>query len=241
MSKNEIGFVKGNKRKLITMGVFFAILLAVVLGIFAKGYISAKEKYEDRIKELEAEVDKLLNDPDDYDIVSKEVSLDVINTSIQSIGELATLEYLYTDAGKFSDPKDFFGKDIPLAITTKTFIAKWDGSIKAGIDVEKIFVEIEKEKKEIIVHIPKAEILPHEIDDESIETLDEKDGLFNPIKIDDIRQFDSTSKIAMEERAIENGILDKAQENAQVIIYKLINVDVVAEQGYNIVFKVIEE
>ena len=74
---------------------------------------------------------------------------------------------------------------------------------------------------------------------DNIETLDEKDGLFNPIKVDDVREFDAVSKEAMEQRAIENGILDKAYENAKEIIEKLVNNDVVQEQGYTIIFEVI--
>ena len=65
--------------------------------------------------------------------------------------------------------------------------------------------------------MPKARILSHQIDKDSIETLDQKDGLFNPVKVEDVRTFDSVSQDAMEERAIENGILDKAFENAKNI------------------------
>lgn len=88
--------------------------------------------------------------------------------------------------------------------------------------------------------MPNAEILSHEIDNNSIETLDEKDGLFNPVKVDDVRQFDTVSKDAMEDRAIENGILDKALKNAEDIIEKLVNNDVVQEQEYTIKFEVME-
>ena len=122
----------------------------------------------------------------------------------------------------------------------KSFVAKWDGIIKSGIKVEEIIVEINDTKKEIVIHMPKAEILSHEIDDDSIETLDEKDGLFNPVKVEDVRQFDAVSKEAMEERAIENGILEKASENAKEIIEKLVNNDVVQEQGYIIIFEEIQ-
>ena len=73
-----------------------------------------------------------------------------------------------------------------------------------------------------------------------IETLDEKDGLFNPVKVEDVRQFDTVSKEAMEDRAIENGILDKALKNAEDIIEKLVNNDVVQEQEYTIKFEVME-
>ena len=79
-----------------------------------------------------------------------------------------------------------------------------------------------------------------QIDNESIETLDEKDGLFNPVKVDDVRNFDKISKEEMEARAIENGLLIKASKNATEIIEKLINNDVVQEQGYVINFKTIE-
>ena len=62
-----------------------------------------------------------------YEEASKEVDIRLINSEIQNIGELATIEYMYTDAGKFEDPKSLFGKNIPF--TTKSFIAKWDGVI----------------------------------------------------------------------------------------------------------------
>ena len=88
--------------------------------------------------------------------------------------------------------------------------------------------------------MPKSEIISHEIDNESIESLDEKDGLFNPVKVDDVRNFDKISKEEMEARAIENGLLIKASKNATEIIEKLINNDVVQEQGYVINFKTIE-
>ena len=117
---------------------------------------------------------------------------------------------------------------------------KWDGIIKAGINIEEIIIEINDVKKEIIIHIPKGEILSHEIDSESMEILDEKDGLFNKVTVENTVQFEATGKIAMEERAIENGILEKAFENAKEIIEKLVNSDVVQEQGYTINFKVIE-
>jgi len=88
--------------------------------------------------------------------------------------------------------------------------------------------------------MPKAEILSHEINSESIEILDEKDGLFNKVTVENTVQFEAISKVAMEDRAVENGILDKAYENAKEIIEKLVNNDVVQEKEYAIIFKLIE-
>lgn len=84
--------------------------------------------------------------------------------------------------------------------------------------------------------MPDAKIISHEIVDDSIETLDEKNGLFNEVTVDDVRNFDQVSKDAMEKRAIENGLLEKATKNAEKIIERLVNNDIVKEQEYRITF-----
>lgn len=236
----ELDTLINRKARLVKFAIILVLLLAIILGIFIKGYISAKEKYENKIEELKEENERLSDPIVQYEVATRDVSIEQIEANIQDIGELATVEYLYTDAGKFEDPAVLFGKEIPFSFTTKSFIAKWDGVIKAGIEIDKVIVELNESDKEIIVHIPQAKILSHEIDDDSIETLDEKNGLFNPIKIDDIREFDVISKDAMEQRAIENGLLDKAFENAKGILYKIINTGVVEELEYSVTFEVIQ-
>lgn len=241
--KNELGVLVRYKAKIIKWGIFALVLIAVLLAIFFKGHSSATEKYEDIVDDLKQQVADLQKQLDNAastwtDQPTKEITIDLIKSEIKNIGELATIEYLYTDAGKFEDVKQAWGVNIPF--TSKSFIMKWDGIIKAGINIEEIIIEINDVKKEIIVHIPKAEILSHEIDSESMEILDEKDGLFNKVTVENTVQFEATGKMAMEERAIENGILEKAFENAKEIIEKLVNNNVVQEQGYTINFKVIE-
>lgn len=228
------------KHKVKIIGAIIVLLAigVIIAVIFKQGYNKASEKYESIIKELEEENEQLSEPTAKYEIASKEINIDLINSEIQNIGELATIEYLYTDAAKFEDAPTLFGQDIPF--TTKSFIVKWDGIIKSGVKVDEIKVELNNNKKEIVVHIPKSEILSHEIDSDSIETLDEKNGFFNPIKIDDVRELDAIGKEAMEKRAVENGILEKAFENAKEIIYKLVNTDLVKEQEYNIIFKEME-
>lgn len=235
---NEIIVIKKYKKKVIKLSIIVGVIIVVLLTIFLKGYSDASKKYVDKINELEQKITKLSDPTLIYTLATKKVTIDLIKSEIYDIGELATIEYLYTDAGKFENPKQLFGYDIPF--TKKSFIAKWDGIIKAGVKIDQIIVEINDENKEIIVHMPESAILSHEIRKESIETLDEKDGLFNPVKVDDVREFDKVSKEAMEKRAIENGILDKATKNAEEIIEKLVNNDIVQEQGYIIKFKTIE-
>lgn len=171
---------------------------------------------------------------------SEQIDIAVINMGIQDIGELATVEYLYTDVGKFEDSAKWFGKEIPFSFMEKSFIVKWDGCIKAGVDISKVKAQVNDATKEIVVPIPKAEILSHEIDEESMETLNEKNGFFNKITLEDIREFDIASKKNMEQRAIENGILDRAFDNAKNLISTLISTEAADRLGYTITFKVIE-
>jgi hypothetical protein len=219
-----------------TMLLLFAlIILCIAAFLYTRGYKNATIEYQNIIKELEAEVDRLSQPVAVYEEATAEVDISLIKSEIENIGELATVEYLYTDAGKFEDPAELFGHDLPFSFTTKHFIAKWDGVIKAGINLSDVTVEVNKFAKEITIHLPDAKILSHEIDQDSIETLDQKNGLFNPIEIEDVRTFDAVSKEAMEARVIENGLLDKAFENAKNIIQKLILTEKLKDMGYSII------
>lgn len=244
-NRYECGLMAELKARMIRISVavlvFLLLTAGITIAIIRSRNAAEKENYENTIKELEEENARLSDPAAQYEVASKEIDIGLIRSEIKDIAELATVEYFYTDAGKFENSAELFGKELPFSFTTKSFIAKWDGVIKAGVKADQITVEVKDVDKEIVVHIPKAEILSHEIDEDSIETLDEKDGFFNPIKIEDIREFDAVSKEAMEQRAVENGLLNKAFENAKAIIYRLIDTEVVEELEYAIVFEVIEE
>jgi len=212
-----------------------AVLLTVTIGlttIYIRGRQSAEEKYQAEIARLEEELARKSDPVSVAAEVSTEVVLSQIDAEMKTIGRLITMEYIYTDVGKFSDPRQLFGHNIPF--TTKSIISKWDGNIQAGVDLSAVSLALDEKAKTIRISLPAAEIFAHEIDDTSFETLDEKDGLFNPIKVDDIRTLDSVSKDAMEQRAIENGLLDKANENAKEILSELIGAAV--GKDYSIVF-----
>ncbi len=226
---------KNKKKFFMVVAVLIFIMIFFIL-VFVKSYHKAQQKYQDEITQLEEKVRDLSDQTATYVVATKEVNIDVINTEIKDIGELATVEYLYTNATKFSDSKQAFGVDI--GFTTKSIIAKWDGCIKAGVDINEVRAELDEKNKQIIVYMPEAKILSHEIEEDSFETLDEKNGLFNAVNVDDVRLMDAEAKKEMEERALESGIITKAFQGAQRIISRLIYTDIVKELGYEVVFKV---
>lgn len=231
------------KRNLILILVS-AVVVMLALGVtWNAGRKHEEEKNSDKIEELSntiaeqaEEIERLKNTPYAVEPVAPEIVLDVVNTEIKGIEELATMEYLYTDAARYSDSKQIHTFDIPF--TEKSFTIKWDGTIKAGVDVTQITTELNVADKVLVIHVPQAKILSHDPDEDSVEVLSEKDGLFNPVRVEDQTQFDAVSKKEMEERAVENGLLEKAQKNAEEVISKLLSANPDIKGNYTIKFEV---
>ena len=142
------------------------------------------------------------------------VTADLLSQQISSISELATVEYNYTNMGKFENQATFYGWKVPF--TTKSFIVSYDGKMKAGIDMS--VVDIDISGKNINIKVPESKVLSHEIDEKSIEVFDETKNIFNPISIKDYNQFAIDQKTKVEEDAIEKGLLKEAQEKAETTI-----------------------
>lgn len=139
---------------------------------------------------------------------------DLLSQQISEISELATVEYNYTNMGKFENQATFYGWKVPF--TTKSFIISYDGKIKAGVDMTQ--VEVNVSKKKIKVTVPKAKILSHEIDEKSIEVFDETKNIFNQISITDYNQFAIDQKDKMEKSVKEKGLLEEAQKKVESTI-----------------------
>lgn len=161
------------------------------------------------------------------------VTNELLTNRIQLIAELATTSYHYTNMGQFENSNTFYGYQVPF--TMKKFIISYDGEIKAGVDIKDS--EIKVDDKKIIVKIPEAKILSHEIDENSIQIFDEVSSIFNPIKIDDMSSFTKDQKAKVEKNAIEKGLLTEARDSCEKFISKMLLVDSEILGGYTIEFK----
>ncbi len=239
--KNKVKFSKKLKKWLISTVAILVVVVAVLLTAWIDGRNSGMEKSAGQISELELTIEQLkqkiqdlIDNPIIVNPVAPEINLDKIRSEIRDIAELATTEYFFTNAAEFSESKKLVNWDIPF--TEKSFMLKWDGMIKAGVSLENIGIQVVGEEKKIIVTLPKSQILTYEVDYDSVEVLDEHDGLFNPVTVTDKNKFDIQTEAEMLERAIENGILEKAQKNAEIILSGLLISDPAISSYYTVEF-----
>lgn len=165
------------------------------------------------------------------------ITSDLLASQIEDISELATIEYNYTNMGKFENTSTFYGYEIPF--TTKSFIVSYDGIIKAGIDMNEVSIKVSR--RIITVTVPEAEILSHEIDEDSLQIFDESSNIFNQITIEDYNTFSADQKETMEEKVIEKGLLSEAQDKAETVITNFITSINSLDDDWTIKFVVNEE
>ncbi len=134
----------------------------------------------------------------------------ILENRLEEISELASASWSYTNMAQFENKNVFYGMTLPF--TTKKFILTYDGEIKVGVDLRKAAVDISG--TEIHIRLPQAEILSHEIDENSVEVFDEKSSIFNPFTVEDFTAFQSDQKAAMEKKAVEKGLLKEGREKA---------------------------
>lgn len=161
------------------------------------------------------------------------INADLIANRIDSVKKLITTEYHYTNMGSMENQNEFYGWKIPF--TRKSFILSYDGVIYAGLDIDK--ADIRVEGKVIRIDLPEAEILSHEIKEESITIFDEETSVFNPIEIADYTSFSADQKKAMEDKAIAGGLLDKAEDNAKEAIEEVLLMNPEIANNYEIEFR----
>lgn len=155
-----------------------------------------------------------------------DITATLIFNKLVSAKELTTLKYHYTNMGQFENQNTFYGYKIPF--TSKKFIVSYDGLINAGVDLEKMKVELHD--KSIEIKIPPAKILSHEIYEDSLKVYDERESIFNRIDIEDYNNFSKDQKKEVENNAIKRGLLKEADEESKKAIEEIILGDTVLSE-----------
>ena len=191
------------------------------------------------------------------------VRIDVkqLEKEIGKISELATIEYRYKEQYAFKgqlelDLNDLLknvdlpipiaetemleGIKIPLPLTDKELTVNMEGVIKAGIDFSKMELSCDEDKKEILIRLPASEYLSNELDEESLETISEKNSFFNQLTTQDQNLVRKRIKENALENADKNKTLQQADERARLLITDIIEATPNVKDNYKIRFETIE-
>lgn len=174
--------------------------------------VTPRPTAEVRIREIERLVE-----------VEKEITSDVLQDGLNDMGIMVTQQYYFTEVVSFSSVKKLLKTDIELKFTESGYLASYDGVVTAGIDFADISVEKSGDKPVITIHIPASEIQNVDVDPNSFRLFSEKNGLGNPLSVEDFNSSLVELENTAVEKAIDRGVLTRADENARQLITNFVS------------------
>lgn len=241
--KTRVFMVENRKRKSFFPWIVILVLLCTVAALVKfslSAYARQKEVEADLTRQHEL-LEKLntrlqeaeeANERNSVPVVTSEA----IKNQLSALQQLVTQEYIYTNADK-SESYAKWGNGWKLPFSGKSILITYDGTIKAGIDLSKMQIDVNEETRTITVILPVSTVTDNNIPQESIQVVEVKNGLFNEVTLEDYNAFISDQKTAMEKKAIASGLLTKANQQAEAAIRTFLSLIPGVEGQYKIVFK----
>ncbi len=189
----------------IYIGVIAVSLIAVII-------LCATYKRNDRGETDLASMSASLKPKEDN--VKVTVSTEILEDGLSDMGFLVTQEYYFTQVEKYTKEKKLFS----IIPSSSEMMYSYEGSVLAGIDFEKIRVTKDDETKTVSVELPESEIMTVTIDKDTFEVYSESDSLWNPLKLEDYNMSLSEFEEAAKNKALEDGILDRSDEQARKLV-----------------------
>ena len=109
-----------------------------------------------------------------------------------------------------------------------------DGVVKAGVDLSKAEITVNEQTRTVTVTLPPSEITENNIPQEAITVVEIKNGLFNDVTMENYNEFVAEQKPAMEQKAIDQGILTRADKEAAALVRSILSV-LPGMDGYTLV------
>ncbi|MCB2289124.1 DUF4230 domain-containing protein [Clostridium sp. CS001] len=144
----------------------------------------------------------------------KAITSNTITERLSKISELSTSKYSYTNVLSIKDSRKF--KDFSIPFTEKSFLVKYSGYVKAGVDLNDIDVIINE--KTVTLSLKKAKIFDHVINTDDLLVYDEKSSMFNKLSMQDMIYEISNEKGKVEVDLLKTGFLDEANTNAKLLL-----------------------
>ncbi|MGF7185602.1 hypothetical protein GGQ84_001694 [Desulfitispora alkaliphila] len=162
----------------------------------------------------------LNNNLDRVFVNQQTIKSSTVKEKIKDLWELSTVQYVYTNVVVFEDKWEFAGTSLPF--TGKSFLIKYTGYIKAGVNLDNVEIEI-LDSDSISITVSQAQIIANVINEEEVYIYDERSSLFNRLSISDLYSILPAEKEAMEAEVVEQGFLEDANEKAKLLLEGLLN------------------
>lgn len=155
-----------------------------------------------------------------------------IDEQVSKILEVSAVKYNYTNVVSYKDNKKLSGLNLPF--TNKSFIIKYSGYIKAGVDLNSGETQI-IDPKTVKMVLDKPIIFDNVIIEEDVYIYDEKSSVFNKLSFNDLYDVLVEEKQKLEEEVIEKGLLNEAEKNTMEMLTSLL--ESMGFENIEIVFK----
>lgn len=163
------------------------------------------------------------------------ITNETIGVQIKELKELSTIQYKYKEVVSREDWNTLFNFKLPF--TKSSFIVSYTGILKIGIDLAETKINVDEGSKTIKITLPESKILSNELDFKSLKVYDEKNSIFNPIKVEDYTEFTQGGKENAEKDARESGVFEQSKEVAKKIITEMLNTTKEIKENYKIIFE----
>lgn len=209
--------------------VLFIVVIWLAIGLLKMG----DNKAATNPVPINAEDEKKLYDDAETTVVEEIVTVDteIIADGLREMGTLITEEYYFTQLEKYKKTEKVW-----IFKSEATTAYSYDGVVTAGIDCNEIGIEKDDENKKITISIPKASILNVDIDPNSFQMYEEKNGLWSKFNINDYNKSLIEFEEAGKKKALEKGIIEKADESAKKMVESFVN-SLIDSDEYTIEYK----
>ena len=230
-----------NKKNILSLATLIVIVVLIVVMVALHAGRSsptplpaATVRPTAKVIVEEREVEKLVEKLVEVEVVKK-ISSAEISSGLNDMGLLITQEYYFTGVTGGSNKVDFLGREWDF--TETGFLASYDGVVTAGVNFTRIRVVKNDTARTILVSVPRAQIIAVDIDPESFQLHYEKNSIFTDLSAEDFNASLVELERLEREKALERGILEKADENAEKLIRGFID-SLVDTGDYTIFFDV---
>lgn len=149
---------------------------------------------------------------------SSETTNEVVDEALKGIGELYTMQYVYTMQSTTTDPMEIFGIQLPIGQKKLSYL--YSGTLKVGVDLEKASSSVVGDT--ITVIFPNL-IAENSYDEKSIQFYDVKQYSFTRKALENYQASRIANLDDIKQRAEELGIYEEAKDNLQSILEGQLN------------------